>query len=160
VDEETARTIIVRSPARRNGFAATGTAPLHIVPNGYNLGLSRPSTALGQGGSGSVLPPELRRIEAPDITAFGRSDKQAAADDDSRLAPRISLDERERAGRAPRTLEGIGEQSVNLGGSYRVTRNFDVTAGVRYSRDRDRLKPIVDGKSDNQSVFVGTQFRF
>jgi hypothetical protein len=27
-----------------------------------------------------------------------------------------------------------GEQSVDVGGSYRVTRNFDLTAGVRYSR--------------------------
>jgi opacity protein-like surface antigen len=70
------------------------------------------------------------------------------------------LNERDRAGRAPRTLESVGEQSVDLGGSYRLTPRIDVTAGVRYSQDRDRLKPPSETKADNQAVYVGTQFRF
>jgi len=78
----------------------------------------------------------------------------------SRLAPRIELDTRERAGRAPRTFEGQGDYQVDLGGSYRLTRNLDVTAGVRYSPERDRLLPLTDGKKDSQAVYVGTQFRF
>ena len=78
----------------------------------------------------------------------------------ARLAPHITLAEKDRPGRAPRTLESMGEQSVDLGGSYRLTRNIDVTAGVRYSQDRDRLKPLSDGKQDDQAVFVGTRFRF
>jgi opacity protein-like surface antigen len=61
---------------------------------------------------------------------------------------------------APPHAGSNGEQTVDVGGSYRVTRNFDVTAGVRYSQDRDRLKPTSDAKSDSQAVFVGTQFRF
>ena len=70
------------------------------------------------------------------------------------------LGEHERPGRAPRTLESVGEQSVDLGGSYRLTRNIDVTAGVRYSQDRDRIVPPAEAKADNQAVYVGTQFRF
>ena len=49
---------------------------------------------------------------------------------------------------------------MDLGGSYRLTRNFDVTAGVRYSSERDRLRPLTDGKQDSQAVYVGTKFRF
>ena len=49
---------------------------------------------------------------------------------------------------------------TDVGGAYRVTRNLDVTAGVRYSQDRERLKPLTDGKQDSQAVYVGTQFRF
>jgi hypothetical protein len=45
--------------------------------------------------------------------------------------------------------------------SYRLTRNLDVTAGVRYSQDRNRLTTLVEpGKQDNQAVYIGTQFRF
>jgi hypothetical protein len=70
------------------------------------------------------------------------------------------MDETVPAGRAPRTFAGDGNDQVDLGGSYRVTRNLDVTAGVRYSQERERLIPPADGKQDNQAVYVGTQFRF
>jgi len=35
-----------------------------------------------------------------------------------------------------------------------------VTAGVRYSQERDRLGPLTDGTQDSQAVYLGTQFRF
>ncbi|MFC3213373.1 hypothetical protein [Novosphingobium panipatense] len=41
-----------------------------------------------------------------------------------------------------------------------MTENLDVTAGVRYSQDRERLVPLTDGKQDSQAVYVGTQFKF
>jgi hypothetical protein len=31
---------------------------------------------------------------------------------------------------------------------------------VRYSQERERLRPLTDGKQDSQAVYVGTQFRF
>ena len=49
---------------------------------------------------------------------------------------------------------------VDLGGSYRLTRNINVTAGVRVTSDRDRLKPLSESRQDNQAVYVGTQFKF
>jgi hypothetical protein len=52
------------------------------------------------------------------------------------------------------------EDTVDVGGSLRVSRNLDVTAGVRYSQELERLRPITDGKQDNQAVYVGTQYRF
>ena len=79
--------------------------------------------------------------------------------DPSRFAPQVALDEHEKTGRSPRTFEQ-GDQQVDLGGSYRLTRNLKVTAGVRYSSDRDRLRPLTDGRQDSQAVYVGTQFRF
>ncbi|MFD2580300.1 hypothetical protein ACFSTD_20455 [Novosphingobium colocasiae] len=79
---------------------------------------------------------------------------------ESRFSPRISFDEKRAAGRSPRTFSGDGSE-VDLGGAYRVTENLDVTAGVRYSQDRERLVPLNDGKQqDSQAVYVGTQFRF
>ena len=162
VDDKTASTIIVRGAPRAAAFAPANVTPLRIVPTVYNLGLARGYAGFAANTNTSVLPRDNRHADMPDLANFGKADQSAGVmgPDDSRLAPRIAIDERDRAGRAPRTLEGTGEASVDLGGSYRITRNLDVTAGVRYSRDRDRLKPVAEGKSDSQSVFVGTQFRF
>ncbi|MBU6268386.1 MAG: hypothetical protein KGN34_12655 [Sphingomonadales bacterium] len=164
VDAATAREITVRGiiPPSSSGAANSLTA-LRIAPTAYNLGVSRGYQGFAHGAptlvGSSGLGGDVKRIDMPDLSAFGSAEgTQPGAP--PRLAPHIALDERERAGRAPRTLESVGTQTVDLGGSYRVTRNIDVTAGVRYSRDRDRMQPITDGKTDSQAVFVGTQFKF
>jgi len=159
VDDATTRTIVVRGPSLSARTANSGPT-VRIAPTAYNLGLSRGYQNFAGSTQTYSLPGggETRRQDLPDISALARSDSSSSSD--ARLIPHISLGERERPGRAPRTLEGTGEQSVDLGGAYRVTRNLDVTAGVRYSQDRDRLKPALDGKADSQAVFVGTQFRF
>ncbi len=56
--------------------------------------------------------------------------------------------------------EGTG-YSVDLGGSYRLSRNLDLMAGVRYRMsERDRLTPLADNRRDSQAVYVGTAFKF
>ena len=62
------------------------------------------------------------------------------------------------------TARALGESAsvaADLGGSYRLTRNLDVTAGVRYrASDRDRLTVRNDSARDSQAVYVGTAFKF
>ena len=56
-----------------------------------------------------------------------------------------------------------GGRSVNfdLGGSYALTKNLDVTAGLRYKAEqRDRLQLVDDGRRDSQAVYIGTAFKF
>lgn len=150
VDAQTARAITV---SKGNGAAAQagGLAPLRLAPTAYSLGMTR-------GNQGFALPSEIRRIDMPDLSAFTPS--AGAKDSPSRFNPRLSLDAREKAGRSPRTFGANGDQTVDLGGAYSVGKNIDVTAGVRYQRERDRLTPLTDGKQDSQAVYVGTQFRF
>jgi hypothetical protein len=50
--------------------------------------------------------------------------------------------------------------SIGVGGSYRITRNLDLTGGVRYKVQRDRIQAITDDRRDSQAVYVGTAFRF
>jgi hypothetical protein len=150
VDAATARAVSVRKTLG-GAPSMAGLSQLRIAPTAYNLGVAR-------GSQNFALPNDIRRIDMPDLSAFTPS--QTAPDAPARFNPRVSLDAREKAGRAPRTFEASGEQSVDLGGSYRVGKNLDVTAGVRYSQERDRLKPLTDGRQDSQAVYVGTQFRF
>ena len=80
---------------------------------------------------------------------------------DSRFAARLAVEEETKTGAVSRTIDSRSDQTVDLGGSYRLTRNLDVTAGVRYEQERDRLAPLADpAKQDSQAVYVGTQFRF
>ena len=125
-----------------------------IAPTAYSLGAARGYRSFAQN---AVPAAPIRQLDAPDLASY--RPKPGVTSDPSRFAPRIAMDEKEKTGRSPRTFEQ-GDQQVDLGGSYRLTRNLNVTAGVRYSSDRDRLRPLTDGRQDSQAVYVGTQFRF
>ena len=77
-----------------------------------------------------------------------------------RLQPRIELEDREIAGRSPNTLDAVGQQTVGVGGSFRLSPNLNVMAGVRYSQERERLDPLTNSVKDSQAVYVGTQIKF
>lgn len=147
VDPSTAQAIIVRARA-----APPPATPLRLATSGYSLSAPLTGTPAGRTTLG-----DIRRIDMPDLASFGHEEPAAAP---SRLSARIALDASERAGRSARTLESLGTQTLEAGGAYRLSRNLDVTAGVRYQRDRDRLQPPSDARGDTQAVFVGTQFRF
>lgn len=50
--------------------------------------------------------------------------------------------------------------SLDGGGSYKLTRNLDVTAGMRYRTDRERMLRVTPERREGQAVYVGTAFRF
>lgn len=155
-----ARAISVRSAiAAAKGEVGTGPSLATIAPARYNLGVSRGYQTFAKPAllaSGAELG--LKQIDMPDLATF--RPREGIKDVPSRLQPRISLESESRTGRSPRTLEGAGEQAVDLGAGYRLSRNLDVTAGVRLSQERDRLAPLTDAVRDDQAVYVGTQFRF
>lgn len=156
VDDETARAISIRSAMERADQAPGRRGDLKIAPTRFDLGIARGYQSFVK--PASELPVGVSKIEMPDLSEYRPS--EGAAKKPSRFQPRISLESERAPGRSPRTLEGLGEQSVDLGGSYRVTRNLDVTAGVRLSQERSRLAPLTDGVEDDQAVYVGTQLRF
>lgn len=157
VDDQTARAISVRGAIDSvKSEAGKGAGIAAIAPTRYNLGIARGYQSFAKPVSVSST---VRDIEMPDLASFEPSQGEAAAKP-SRFQPRISLEQGQEPGRAHRTLEAAGEQSLDVGGAYRVSRNLDVTAGVRVSQDRDRLAPLTDGVQDSQAVYVGTQLRF
>lgn len=153
VDSDSARNITVRKGAEPTP-ATFGATTLRIAPTAYNLGVSRGYQAFS---STTVLAPEIRKIDMPDLSAFHAGPGKSGP---SRFTTRLSVDEHDKTGRPPGTFETAGQPTVDLGGSYRLTGNLNVTAGVRYSADRDRIAPLTDGKQDSQAVYLGTQFRF
>ena len=135
-----------------------GDAPsaMRMSQSAYNLAVTRGTKSFSDN-----LVAADKQDDQPlaNMTAFKLS--PGAKDGPSRFAPVVEIDERQRAGRAPRTFDGDGEARVDLGGSYSLSSSVAVTAGVRYRQaDRDRLVPIADGRKDDQAVYVGTRLKF
>ena len=151
----------VRAMSIRSAIAATSSRPgaaraLGITPTRYNLGLSLGYQSFAKT---PALSRSLSDASIPDLSKFKPS--PGAKDTPSRFAARIALEGETRAGAAPRSIGAEGDQSVDVAGSYRLTRNLDLTAGLRYSQERDRIAPLSEPTTqDSQAVYVGTQFRF
>ena len=163
VNADTVQAISVRKPIETVANAPRIEA-LSVAPTRYDLGLARGYQSFAKAETPSIAPgttvralPGVREIAVPDLAEFRPAKSK---DEPSRFQPRIALDSEGRTGRARGTLESLGEQSVEVSGSYSLSRKIDVTAGVRLSQDRDRLAPLTDGQDDDQAVYVGTQIRF
>ena len=50
--------------------------------------------------------------------------------------------------------------SVDVGGSYNISRNIALTGGVRYQIERDQIPALADDHRDSKAVYVGTAFKF
>lgn len=157
IDDDSARAISVHNAiAGAKAEAGKGPSIASLAPTRYNLGIAR--------GYQSFAKPDPVKLDVSDTPMADLSTFQSTDRDTNnrpgRLQARISVERDGNVGRAPRTLDATGAQSVDVGGAFRLSRNLNVTAGVRLSQDRDRLAPLTDSVQDNQAVYVGTQFRF
>ncbi len=50
--------------------------------------------------------------------------------------------------------------SLDVGGSYSLSKRVAVNGGVRYNVERDRLSALQDDRRDSQAVYIGTAFKF
>lgn len=157
IDGNTAQAISVRSAIAAAAEQLGGA--VEIAPTRYDLGIARGYQSFAQARPvAAVAGGPIADIAMPDLSTFRPS--PGAKDRPSRLSARVALDKDPKLGRAEGTREALGDQTVDLGGAVRVTRNLDVTAGVRYSQDRDRIAPVAGDQQDSQAVYLGTQFRF
>lgn len=162
VDQEVARAISVRSAIEAASDERTAaTSGPRIAPTRYNLGLARGYQSFARP---APLSDQLSQADIPDLSAFEPS--AGVRDRPSRFAARVQLEDNGPAAEAPQQLSRRSgqpsvDQTFDVAGSYRLTRNLDVTAGVRYSQERDRLAPLPDiEEQDSQAIYIGTQFRF
>lgn len=160
IDDITANALGGRSAiGGANGEAAV---PLRVTPTRYNLGLARGYSSFAQSTAAPapaapVLSRSLSRADIPDLAEFAPS--PGVRHEPSRFAARVELEETRRAD-SEAAGQRLSDQMLDVGGSYRLTRNLDITAGVRYEQDRDLIPvPNLD-QQDSQAVYVGTQFRF
>jgi hypothetical protein len=149
-------TVVIRtrddasSAARTTGLAAgRANMPIAITPIAYNLGASV--------GFQKFVTPALPR--GVDLRNLPVAKAPEQAERKSRFAARVTSQPSDPAGATDRITAPGDDQNVDVVSSYRLTKNLDVTAGVRYRTD-DRVQPLTDSRRDSQAVYVGTAFRF
>ena len=136
--------------ASRDTSATPVTA---ITPTAYNLGLS-------VGWKRFAISGDVARVQGGPVPGGRESAELGISYQGGRFTGRVSAGA-ERNDGAPTSLTPFeSSYSLDVGGSYSIARNIDVTGGVRYKMDRDRLEPLADERRDSQAVYLGTAFRF
>ena len=151
-------TVAVRVRSNRVAVAdtahATAPAPtVGIQPIAYNLGASVgwKRFALSAGINHVDLGPVPGSRESTDVALTYRA---------GRASSRVMAVSDRPLDTTPKLTQEPSSYSVDVSSSYSLTRNLDLTAGMRYRSDRDRLTRLDDTRRDSQSVYVGTAFRF
>lgn len=159
VGTSSAQAITVNSMAANGSAEPTVAALPRIAASRYNLGVARGYRSFAQ--APAVASRAASQTSVPVASDF---DLAASNGDDepNRFAARIALEQESRpAPVAPRSIDSVVDQRLDVAGSYRLSRNLDVTAGVRYEQERNRLAALPNvEQQDSQAVYIGTQFRF
>ncbi|WP_085810088.1 porin [Sphingomonas sp. TZW2008] len=150
-------TVAVRARSNRvddsNRVAAVAAPTVGLVPVAYNLGVS-------VGWKRFAVTGDVAKVDL----AGAPGSREIADVGVSYSLPRFTGRVKAAADRAlpgaPKLVEDAPTYSLDVGGSYSLTRNIDLTAGVRYKSERERLARFADDRRDSQAVYVGTAFRF
>lgn len=78
----------------------------------------------------------------------------------SKFSTNIKLDQNREVAPPARGSAASGDYKLDVGGSFSISRKIDVTAGVRYASENDRVLPTADNRKDSEAVYVGTKIRF
>jgi len=134
--------------------AGTSASPLTaLTPASYNLGVAVGWRRFAV--SGDVAKTESRNpaIGTKESAVVGVSYSL------SKFTGRVAVGAERDRDRLP-ALQNRDNYSLDVGGTYNITRNIAVTGGVRYNVERDRDALASDNRRDSQAVYVGTAFKF
>lgn len=148
-------TVAVRSRSftRQQAAKAMALPSDGLAPSAYSLGASI-------GWKRFALSGDVEKVDGGLLPTSRESADLGLIFSGKRWATELELaGERASGAHVPGT--GLDESwSVGLGGSYALTRRFNVTGGVRYKTQRDQLQSLADDRRDSQAVYLGTTFKF
>jgi hypothetical protein len=126
-----------------------------LAPTGYNLGV-----AIGW----------RRFAVSGDVAKISDADSAIGGRESAVLGISYSINKRLTGGVALRSDRAVDHPlsalrkgdnvSVDVGGSYSLSKHIALTGGVRYNIERDRLSALQDARRDSQAVYIGTAFKF
>ncbi len=141
----------VRGP--QTASAAAPNSPVALAPIAYNLGAA-------VGWKRFALSGDLARVDLAGAPGSSESVDLGLSYTGKGFSGGVKAGAQRPIGDAPKVVAERPNYSIDVGGSLRLARNLDVTAGVRYKSERERLPQLTDTRRDSQSVYVGTAFRF
>jgi hypothetical protein len=142
------------TPAQAIRSSETSATPVTaITPSAYNLGVS-------VGWRRFAVSGDVAEVKGGALPGGSKNAEVGVSYSGKRFTGRIEAGVAEADVAAARITPLESGYSLGVGGSYKITRNLDVTGGVRYRFQRDRLEPLTDQRRDSQAVYIGTAFRF
>ncbi|WP_324751361.1 porin [Sphingomonas sp. LY54] len=157
-DKSKAVRVAVRARSGAAALAARGgensaSAVTAITPTAYNLGVS-------VGWKRFALSGDVAKVDGGPVPGGREAAEVGVSYSLKKFTGRLAVGAERSDGTAPLVLPKESSYSVDVGGSYRLTRNLDLTGGVRYRIQHDRLEALEDDRRDSQAVYIGTAFRF
>ncbi|HEU4968403.1 hypothetical protein [Sphingomonas sp.] len=149
-------TVAVRavSTAGKPEPTRASTASVSITPVAYNLGMAI-------GWKRFAIAGDVARVDMGALPGSREKLDVGISYNAPKWSGRLQVGQDRPVDVASANLTGGRSVNFDLGGSYSLTKNLDVTAGVRYKTERrDRLQIIDDGRRDSQAVYIGTAFKF
>ncbi|HEX8214959.1 MAG TPA: hypothetical protein VF582_05750 [Allosphingosinicella sp.] len=146
---------VTQVAARATGAGGGDNAPTAvtaITPTAYNLGVA-------VGWKRFALSGDVARVENGVIPGERKAAELGVAYSGRKAGGRVKV-AAERVEGTQRLAGVDSSYSVDVGASYRISRNIDVTGGVRYKVQQERLEALTDARRDSQAVYIGTAFRF
>lgn len=147
--------VAVRANSTRNAAVERSAAPtVNVAPIAYNLGVS-------VGWKRFAVSGDVTRVDLVTQPGGRETTDLGISYSGKKASGRVSAIADRPLTNTPALIGDKPSYSIDVGGSYSLTRNLDVTAGVRYKSERERIDPnLTDNRRDSQAVYVGTAFRF
>jgi hypothetical protein len=125
-----------------------------LTPTSYNLGVA-------VGWRRFAVSGDVAKIKAADPALGGRESAIVGVSYSlKRFTGRVAVGADRPTDHPLAALRKGDNYSLDVGGSYALSRRIAVTGGVRYNIERDRMSALTDARRDSQAVYVGTAFKF
>jgi hypothetical protein len=125
-----------------------------LTPTSYNLGVA-------VGWRSFAVSGDVAKVKDADPAIGGRETAIVGVSYSlNKFTGRVAVGADRPEGRAVSALRRGDTYSLDVGGSYSLSKRIALTGGVRYNIERDRLPALQDNRRDSQAVYVGTAFKF
>jgi hypothetical protein len=143
------------APAVSLADANAATAAVNaLTPTSYNLGVAI-------GWRRFAVAGDVAKVRDADPAIGGRESAIVGVSYSlKRFTGRVAVGAERTAGAPLQALRKPDNYSLDVGGSYSLSRQIALTGGVRYNIERDRQTALQDERRDSQAVYVGTAFKF
>ena len=150
-------TVAVRTRSNQGDRDATRVASaagtVGLAPIAYNLGVS-------VGWKRFAVTSDVTKVDLAGAPGSREGADLAFSYAGKKVSGRIAASADRALPGAPKLTDEPSSYALDVGGSYSLTRNLALTAGMRYKSERDRLTRLDDDRRDSQAVYVGTAFKF
>jgi hypothetical protein len=134
--------------------SAPASSASALTPSTYNLGVA-------VGWRRFAVSGDVSKVKEADPAVGGRESAVVGVSYSlSKFTGRVAVGADRGDGKALPALRRGDTYSVDVGGSYSLSKRVALTGGVRYNVERDRLTALQDNRRDSQAVYIGTAFKF